>query len=160
MDEKQTNWNQWRQIETHRIEENQHLSLNTFSLNAMSGQKKRQHIAPELPMHLGQNLEMWQVLEELNIWVDLAKGELTDQWQYVQGITDLQSIKRKEKEKLLFHFYFSISHKMSLMANTKSELCRKENYRKCISSVANVTEYKTTIVMVVWFKNRDKKEQR
>ena len=107
MDEKQTNWNQWRQIETHRIEENQHLSLNTFGLSAMSGQKKRQHIAPELPMHLGQNLEMWQVLEELNIWVDLAKGELTDQWQYLQGITDLQSIKRKEKEKLLFHFYFS-----------------------------------------------------
>lgn len=49
---------------------------------------------------------------------------------------------------------------MSLVANTKSELCKKENYRKSISSIANVTEYKTTIVMVAWFKNRDKKEQK
>lgn len=49
---------------------------------------------------------------------------------------------------------------MSLVANTKSELCKKENYRKSISSIANVTEYKTTIGMVAWFKNRDKKEQK
>ena len=71
-----------------------------------------------------------------------------------------RALKGKKKKSCFFIFTFQISHKMSLMANTKSELCRKENYRKCISSVANVTEYKTTIVMVVWFKNRDKKEQR
>lgn len=104
MGNRQTETSEDRQ--THRIKENQHLSLDTLSQCYEWSEKMAAHFT-RLPMHLGQNLEMWQVLQELNIWVDLARWASRSVTVCARDhcTIDLQSVKRKEKEKLLFHFY-------------------------------------------------------
>ena len=98
-----------------------------------------------------------------DVWVDLTRW--ASRWVTACArchcTIDLQSIKKKEKKRkaALSFFTFQISHKISLVANTKSEPYRKKNYRKCTSGVANVTQYRATAtVMVVSFKNKQRQK--